>query len=180
MAKTNLHLRALLASALTSMMLSGCATSDTDYPSLATRDFERAEGQFEAPAARQLNVPELPTDFTGDLTTHLANLLEQARLSHTQFETSLPSARSQVAAARGLSAQDDRWSRAAIALGGLDASRSQTAIVLADLDTLYTAAAIQYENVQAIADTRAQVAALILLEDRALADLRGDLGGEPR
>lgn len=157
------------------MTLAGCAATDTDYPSLATRDFERAEGQFEAPAPRQLDVPTVPADFTGSLDAHLTGLLEQARLSHTQFETSLPSARSQVAAARGLSAQDDRWSRAAVALAGLDARRSQTAIVLADLDTLYAAAAVQYEDVQAIADTRAQVAALILLEDRALADLRGDL-----
>ena len=163
---------ALLLTTACTLFLTACASSDTRYPSLAVRDFERAQGQFEPAEKQQLDVPEIKTDFEGDLATHLANLLDQAQAAHGRFEASTPNAQSTVMAARGSSVESNAWEAAQIAVADLDSHRSQAAIVLAELDTLFAAASIQYEDNAQIAQTRSQVAALVLQEDAVLNGLR--------
>ncbi|HCJ22796.1 MAG TPA: hypothetical protein DHV64_14945, partial [Erythrobacter sp.] len=53
--------RKLFALPLAIFLVTGCAgTASERYPSLATRDVERAEGTFEPVPGRQLEVPQVP------------------------------------------------------------------------------------------------------------------------
>ena len=163
------------ALAISACFLSACAATDARYPSVAVRDIERAEGQFEpvpSDTAATLEVPAIPISFEGTLEQHLAKLVSDAKASNTRFQASLAPARTAVRGALNASYESNAWAAAQVALAELDGRRSETAIVLADLDQLYAAARIQNEDSSAIAAARGQVAAIILQQDRILAQLR--------
>lgn len=153
--------------------LGACQSASGDYPSLAIRDIERAEGRFETVETPQLDVPEVPTGLTGPLPERLAALSQSARAAHERFLAAQPEASRLTAAASGASIGSDAWASAEVALSDLDSIRSDTAIALADLDILAIAASVQSEERTAIDATRAEVLALIAQEDDALRDLRG-------
>lgn len=158
-----------------SACLAGCASSGDSYPSLAIRDVERAQGQFEPVASAQLDVPRVPVDASESLEVRLASLLSEAQASHQVFEANAGTARNRVAVAAGAPIASDAWASAQVALADLDSLRSNTAVPLADLDRLHVAAAVQYEEREAIEQARAQVVALVAEEDAVLAALRGAL-----
>ena len=57
----------------------------------------------------------------------------------------------------------------------LDSARSNAAIVLGELDTLYTAATVQAEDATAIVEARNTVIALVSEEDSVLERLRAQV-----
>ncbi|TMM48966.1 hypothetical protein [Qipengyuania marisflavi] len=157
-------------------LLGGCATSASDrYPSLATRDIERAQGQFEPVASTRLDVPPVETGLVGDLGTRLAALVAQAREAHADFTAAQGSAARLAAAARGSSAGSDSWAAAQVALADLDSARSQSAIALGDLDILFVAASVEAQDRAAIDSARAQVIDLVKQEDAVLEQLRAQV-----
>lgn len=155
--------------------LGACQSASGNYPSLAIRDIERAEGQFEPVETPPLDVPEVPTGLTGPLPERLAALSQSARAAHERFLAARPGASRLTAAASGASIGSDAWASAEVALSDLDSIRSDTAIALADLDNLAIAAAVQSEKRTAIDAARAEVLALIVEEDSTLRDLRARL-----
>ena len=152
--------------------LASCATATDTYPSLAIRDVERAQGQFDPIPAKPLAIPEVLTPGTGSLSDRLAALAASAAISHKSFLANAPIA-TRLANAAGASAiGSDVWASAQVALADLDSARSSTAIALADLDTLMVASAVQAEDVSAIELIRQQVLRQIGVEDETLARLR--------
>lgn len=165
--------RKLFALPLAIFLLAGCAgTASERYPSLATRDVERAEGTFEPVPGRQLEVPQVPVTMSGSLDERLAALVEQARAAHAEFTGAVPAAERRVGAAAGSAIGSDSWATAQVALADLDSARSIAATALGDLDILYTAATVQAQDSAAIAAARETIIALVREEDDVLARLR--------
>ena len=167
--------RTLPLVSLTAIALSACSTAGGDgrYPSLAIRDVERAQGQFEPVEPAKLDVPPVDTGLTGPLNVRLAALVDQAQQAHAGFMSSLPRTRQLVAAAAGSSPGSDSWAAAQIALSDLDSARSHAAIALGDLDILHIAATTEAQDQAAIDAARNQVITLVAEEDGVLASLRG-------
>jgi len=155
--------------------LAGCATSGDRYPSLAIRDVERAEGQFEPVPSTPLAVPEVAIPAGGSLPERLAALDAAADAAHQAFLASVPAATRRANAAAGAAIGSDAWASAQVALADLDSARSMTAIPLADLDTLMVASAVQAQDVSAIEAVRQQVLAKVSEEDEVLARLRAQV-----
>ena len=153
--------------------LSACATTGADYPSLAIRDEERAEGTFAPAASKRLEVPQVEAGSTADIPA----LLAAARASHERFTSLVPDARRRVGAAGSRSVASDAWGAAQVALAELEAARSQTAIPLGDLDALYIGQAVQAETGEEVTAAREQVLGWLAEEDAVVAELGGLLGG---
>ena len=156
-------------------LLGACAGQKGDYPSLAIRDAERVEGQFDTGERARLDVPPVEVDLTGGLEARLAGLVDQAERAHAEFLALEPRVASLVAAAGSRDVASNAWAAAQVALAELDSARSRAAIPLGDLDTLYTAANVAAEDVAAIEAARREVISLIERQDAVLAELRGNL-----
>ncbi|GMM94090.1 hypothetical protein [Qipengyuania sp. MTN3-11] len=161
--------------AFLALSLAGCQSTQGVYPSLAVRDIERVEGQFETAPAPPLDVPNVPTEYTGTLAQRLAALGSAAREAHARFLSARQGAAQLAAAASGAEIGSDSWASAQVALADLDSIRSDTAIALADLDILAIAAEVQAEDKAGIEAARAEVLTLVSEEDRTLAELRARL-----
>ena len=175
------RLAILLASALP---LAACAaTPDRAYPSLAIRDAERASGQYPAPTGTcvgadgaspvegtfQPGPPAPPPSLSNDVVERVDQLLMQAREDHADFERTVPDARP---ALRGAGAVGSKsWGRAQVAYANLRSLRGQTAIPLADLDTLVATRSVAGEPVDRIVAARDAVAQLVEQEDAVLVEL---------
>lgn len=157
------------------LALGACATPGDKYPSLAIRDVERAQGQFEPTPATPLDVPEIPAAASGPLAPRLAMLAEAAAASHRAFLASSPKATRLANAAAGAAIGSTAWASAQVALADLDSARSATAIALGDLDALMVGTAIQGQDVSAIEAVRQQVLAQVGAEDETLARLRAQV-----
>lgn len=162
----------LLLPALCALTLSACASSGDEFPSLAIRDVERAQGQFEPIAVDPIDVPEIPVSYEGSLGERLAALVESARAAHARFTRSEAVARRTVAGAGRASIGSDNWGASQVALSDLESIRSDTAIALAELDILHIAASVAAEDRVQIDAARDSVIALVEGEDAALAELR--------
>lgn len=161
------------AAAIAALALTACATPSQDrYPSLAIRDVERAQGQFEPVPAAPLAVPPVAVPSSGPLADRLAALDAAATIAHRSFTSAAPRAERAAQAAAGAAIGSEAWATAQVALADLDSARSATAIALADLDTLMVAAAVQAEDIGAIEVVRQQVIAKVEQEDATLARLR--------
>ena len=155
------------------MPLGACASSGTEYPSLAIRDAERAQGSFESPEPKRLDVPPVDVDLTGGLDARLESLVSAAREAHAEFVSVQPRAENLVSSASGSSIGSDSWAAAQVALAELDSARSRAAVPLAELDALYTASRVAAEDIVPIETARSDVIALVSEEDAVLAALRG-------
>lgn len=155
--------------------LAACATSRDQYPSLAIRDVERAQGRFEPVASAPLAVPEISVPTSGPPTQRLAALGSAADEAHAAFLASAPMATRRANAAAGAAVGSDAWALAQVALADLDSARSATAIALGDLDTLMVATAVQAQDVSAIEVVRQKVLSQIAEEDEILARLRAQV-----
>ena len=157
------------------LALTACATSGGKYPSLAIRDVERAQGQFEPAPATPLDVPEVPAVDGGPIAERLTALGAAATASHKAFLASAPIASRLASAAAGSAIGTPAWAAAQVALADLDSARSATAIALGDLDALMVGTAVQAQDVSAIELVRQQVLAQIGEEDETLARLRAQV-----
>jgi hypothetical protein len=160
--------------------LAACSAAQ-DYPSLARRPAERMTGSAQAVTPEA--PPPSPAPLSPELTTRLAQLVEQARTAHERFAAKRANAERQVAAGGGGAPGSEGWSVATVALSELESSRSDAMVALADLDQLYTTETLaasqtgDESKVMAIAAARDQVTALISEEDDVLARLRGRMAG---
>lgn len=154
------------------LALSACASDTTNYPSLARRDVERVA----ASPAPQPSAAPAPAAPDSAVLARLAPLVEQARAAHIRFEAAREQAQRTVAAGSGAAQGSETWSVASVALAGLEISRSQAMIALADLDEVYVAARVAGKDTAAITAARDQVSSWIGEEDQTLAALRGRLG----
>ncbi|WP_370189088.1 hypothetical protein [Qipengyuania sp.] len=171
-----MNFRKLPVLPLTAILLAGCATTAAErYPSLATRDVERAEGTFEPVETAKLEVPPVEVDQGTNLAERLDALVAQAREAHAGFLAAVPAAERRVRAASGSSVGSDSWAVAQVALADLDSARSTAAIALGDLDILFTAATVQAEDAAAIVTARDSVIALVAEEDAVLERLRAQV-----
>lgn len=159
------------------LVLSACASTGGDYPSLAIRDVERAQGRFEAGESQRLDVPEVEADLAGGVDARLDELVGAAQAAHGSFIALVPEARRRVAAAGSRSVASDAWGSAQIAVAELEAARSQAAVALGDLDTLYVSQTVQAEQSSEMVAAREQVLGWIAEEDAVLAELGARLGG---
>ena len=155
---------------LPALLLAACAGSG-DYPSLAQRPAERAEGTFETPPAEEVAAAPAPS---ADLIERLAGLRRDAAARHAEFTAALPAAR-RLAAAAGATGSDS-WASAQVALADLDSLRSRAAVALADLDAMWVDSTIELGPRDAIGAVRDEVESLVRQEDEALARLRARVG----
>lgn len=162
--------RTLVLAALPAM--AACASPGGDYPSLAIRDVERAQGQFEAAPAPPVEVPEIPTDASGPLTERLAALDSAAMAAHEAFLAKAPAATRTARAGADAAIASAAWAEAQVAVSDLDSARSNAAMALGDLDTLMVAHAVAGQDLTAIEAVRQKVLAMIGEEDEVLARLR--------
>ena len=151
-------------------LLGACASTGGDYPSLAVRDAERAEGQFDTGEPARLAIPPVEVDMTGGLDARLSSLVTAAEEAHAEFIAVLPRATRLVSAAGSVGS--DSWAAAQVALAELDSARSRAAIPLGDLDTIFVASRIAAEDAASIEAARNRVLALVGEEDAVLEDLR--------
>ena len=154
-----------------SLLLGGCASTGGSYPSLAIRDAERVEGSMTAPDGAAALPP--PAALSGSVLQRVAQLESAASTAHRSFQQATPAAQRAANGARGAAVTTNAWGDAQVALSGLDAIRSQTAIALADLDLLFVDATLDYQQRGVIGEARERVLELVRAQDRTLAQLRG-------
>ncbi len=151
--------------------LSACASSGADYPSLAIRDVERAQGRFEVVEPQRLDVPDVAVDLSGGIDARLAELVGAARAAHERFTTLVPEARRRVGAAGTRSVASDAWGSAQVAVAELEAARSVTAVPLGDLEAIYVSQSVQAAQTPEMLAARERVLGWIAEEDAVLAEL---------
>ncbi len=159
------------AVALAFALLSGCAGSSDQYPSLAIRDAERAVGQFTPTQAND----EAPPTRAPASAQDIAQLVEQASESHKAFLSAQSSAGRLVSGARGTSTESDARARALVALADLTSKRSDTAIALGDIDLLAAQGKTEFSTSGDLEAAQTLIADIVDQQDRALAALWGQL-----
>jgi hypothetical protein len=164
-----LSLVPLIAAGL--MPLAACASDTANYPSLARRDVERAPA-----APSPAPVSEAAADPA--LLARLPGLVASAQAAQGRFAAARERTERLVAAGAGSTPGSETWAVASVALAGLESSRSDAMIALADLDALHAEARVNNTGgAGAIATARDEVASLIGEQDRILTTLRTRLGG---
>jgi hypothetical protein len=162
-----------LAIALTAILLSGCAAPRAAYPSLAVRDAERVQGNFQTEPGPVS--PAIAAPLSADVTERLTQLQAAAASAHRRFLDAAPGATRLVNAASGASIASNPWSSAQVALADLDSTRSQAAVPLGDLDFMHTDASLSLSQSDAIDQARESVTSMIAQQDTILSALRGKL-----
>lgn len=143
---------------LTSLTLSACAASQSDFPSLGKRDFE------DEPVMTDSEIPAAQAIFTLPPAIQAAvdAAAKQSNDAHKQFLQQLPAVQRRVAAARGAAPASENWVVAQMDMAALETRRTPSVTALADIDRLYIAQLDQeVENNQA-------GAAAIILEQREM------------
>lgn len=163
----------LSAVALLSALLPGCAGDSGRYPSLAMRDVERVNGQFD-PASRVEPVELAIRAIVPS--SSISELVDQANASHQRFVSKVSTARSLAVNARGTGRDSDARGRAIVALADLTSVRSQTEIALGDLDMLIAERTNRLEPADEAIAAHASVLQLVAEQDRTLTDLWSLLG----
>lgn len=153
------------------LALAACAGNADRYPSLAVRPAERVGGTF----AVTNPVPD-PAPLDQPALSRIDRFLSSARATHARFVDRAGTARSQVAAGRGTSPDDNRWALAQVALADLESIRSENAVVLGDIDLMFVDATLSNTEREQVASAREAILALIAQEDRVLAELSGGTG----
>ncbi|KLE32322.1 hypothetical protein AAW01_11955 [Aurantiacibacter gangjinensis] len=150
-------------------MLGACAAPEGEYPSLAIRDVERLNGTFE-PAP-----PPEPPALTPEAVADIDSLLARARAAHAEFTEAVPAARTRAQRASGAARGSEAWSVAQVAIAGLESSRSEAMIALADLDRLYVAAMTDAVAVAPIDAARNEVDAQVVEQNAVIEALLANL-----
>lgn len=154
--------------------LAACAAPG-EYPSLARRPAELATTAPSPPVAEALALPDAA------LSARLSRLVDQVNIAHARFRERRAQAEQSVANGAGAAIGSEGWAQANVALAGLESSRSEAMLSLAELDQLAAADRVAHYNElsgngAAIAAARDRIVPLIDEEDRILAALRGRLG----
>jgi hypothetical protein len=161
-------IKPLAVLSIAALLATACA-GPGKYPSLATREAERATGTLQ-PAAPE---PYAPPTTPAETLDRLGTLSAEAKAAHQAFLAAADRARGPAAAARGTGEGSNAWSVAQIALADVESSRSATMIALAELDRLYVDTELAGGDLSRIGPARDEAAALVAAEDAALDALRG-------
>jgi len=157
----------------TALLLVGCATDKSQYPSLARRPAERLTASFDTPPAPvEIVRPAPPTAVT----EKLGGLVNAAEAADAKFGTREARARAVVGSAARAKIGSESWATATIAVAELEAARSEAMLALSDLDMLFNEASVSGQEAKGIGAARDKVTGLITRQDQVLAELRGRLG----
>lgn len=165
-----LAMNRLPASLTLAFLLSACASTPGEHPSLARRPIERVTGTLTPPPP-----PPAPAPVDPAVTNQLDSLLERVRAADAKFQSRETTVRRTVAAAAGAAKASEAWSVAMVALADLDAARSEGMIALADIDAIYAASRIEGEPAAEAKAARDAANALVTAQDKVIAGLQGQL-----
>jgi len=160
----------LPASLTLAFLLSACASTPGEYPSLARRPIERVTGTLTPPPP-----PPAPAPVDPAVANRLDSLLERVRAANAKFQSRESTVRQTVAAAAGAAKASEAWSIAMVALADLDAARSEGMVALADIDAIYAASRIEGEQAAEAKAARDAANALVTAQDKVIAGLQGQL-----
>lgn len=164
------------------LLVGGCGRLGR-YPPLGLRPAELA---YMNAASTPAQTEEAPGEATADTLARIDSLRTQARQAADTFAIRAKEAERLTAAARGTGTGGDAWAAATVAMASLDSARSDTAMPLADLDSLLVTkslAAAETEDAahkaerDAVARADDDVAKLLGEEDARLAKLRAVMPG---
>lgn len=150
---------------LVSLSLTGCASADARYPSLAVRDAERVQGTLEPASSEEPSVIGI-SNLDALTAPH-----DRAREAHARFTAMESEVRNLIAASSGLGPEDDRRARALAGFAQLTTLRAQTALALSDLDLLEVKAATGFKRTREIRDFQSSIIEMIEQQDAALDSL---------
>lgn len=156
------------ALALLTPLIAGCAGDSGRYPSLAVRDVERVNGEFESGSPVQpveLQIPPLVPS------TSIESLVEQANAANSTFASRVAAARGLATNARGSGRDSEARGRAIVALADLTSLRSQTEVPLGELDLLIAERTNRLEPAADAIAAHARVLALVQEQSRTLDEL---------
>jgi hypothetical protein len=165
LARTSLSIASIL-------LLSACASTQQEYPSLSIREFEQTR-TLTVPQATPTPAPAVPAESLD----RLSQLLAEARSAHQAFTSQIAATRNAISAARGADIESQEWAEAQIRLADLESERSRALIALADLDQLFIDAQLQAAPLDEISAVRDEVEAMVAEENLTVAQLSGTLGG---
>lgn len=151
-------------------LLSACASTPGEYPSLARRPIERVMGTLTPPPP-----PPAPAPVDPAVLRSLDSLLDRVRAADAKFQAREGRVRQVVSAAAGAAKASEAWSVAMIALAELDAARSEGMVALADIDAIYAASRIEGEPASEAKAAREAANALVTAQDKVIAGLQAQL-----
>lgn len=160
----------LLFGLIPAILLSACASTPGEYPSLARRPIERVTGTLTPPPP-----PPAPPPVDPAVARQIDSLLERVRAADAKFQAREGRVRQVVSAAAGAAKASEAWSVAMVALADLDAARSEGMVALADLDAIYAASRIDGQPAAEAKAARDAANALVAAQDRVIAGLQGQL-----
>ncbi len=156
-----------------SVLLAGCSTSASDYPSLSIRNEERVTGVFDPVEAE----PYVTTPPTEELTGRVDQLRAMALAANTRFQDATKKAHTPVARAQGAEEGTEAWSLAQIAIAELESSRSDAMIALADLDRLFVDAELDAVQSEKVKQARDEIEQIVHTQDEVIAAFFSELNG---
>lgn len=163
----------ICAFASLTVIVGGCAGDSDQYPSVAIRDVERAQGQFEPSAP--IEPAELPIRSMAP-SESVEEILDRAGGAYQSFLAREGDVRRLVAQARGTSSESDARGKAVVAIADLTSLRSELEIALADLDLLVTERSNRLVDYKEADIAHALVLDLATEQDRTLSALWNSLG----
>jgi hypothetical protein len=172
------------------LLLSACAGSSQDYPSLAIRDAERAFNNY--PVCTETADGDCPDQAVGqeqdgegeaytpprpgsEVIARAQALAGEVGDLHTRFRSALPGAQRAVSAARGQPVSSKAWGAAEVAVANLAGFRMRAGVPFADLDQLVAQTQLAGIVTADLEPVRDAARALIEEEDAALDSLRASL-----
>jgi hypothetical protein len=120
------------SAALLAFLLTGCASVEGDFPSLAKRPYETDTPAMEPAESAQPVTTALPADLRAKTDA----LLARARRAHAAFEAALPPVRAVAQSASGSVNGSEVWVEAHMQLSRADANRADAVAALGEIDRL--------------------------------------------
>lgn len=160
----------LPASLTLAFLLSACASTPGEYPSLARRPIERVTGTFTPPPP-----PPAPAPVDPAVARQIDSLLDRVRAADAKFQAREGRVRQIVGAAAGAAKASEAWSVAMVALADLDTARSEGMVALTDIDAIYAASRIEGEPASEAKAARDAANALVAAQDKVIAGLQAQL-----
>ncbi len=171
------HIAAICTLSVTAMLLGGCAMQEGEFPTLATRNVETYYDSGEADAPR--NTPK--AGLNSAIAAKVQDMRAKAEAGQRAFTAAYPAARQSALNARGAATGSESWAVATTRISALDASRNDSATVLADLDQLYseqvTGETDSPATAAAINDARQSVYDMVQKQNSEIGALRAMIGG---
>jgi hypothetical protein len=118
-------------------LLSACATSNDDFPSLAKRPYEKA-GAIEDPDALPPNAAPIAqtTRLPDALAQTTAQLKQRNNVAHAAFGQARAAAETSAQKAADAAQGSETWAEAHMILSRLDRTRSDSVVALGEIDRL--------------------------------------------